>query len=130
MLSCGRVHLEGYKEMSSILADQFALVYESQCGGIGGVGGSAANEYSCAHHVTLSPNKLWRSTSKFNLCVQWCTPPAPFFREETRPVTHWKTEKEKQLVAGRGGGDWRWDQIIRPGESLVLYYQSFKTLRV
>jgi hypothetical protein len=28
----------------------------------------SANEYSCAHHVTWSPNKLWRSTSKFNLC--------------------------------------------------------------
>ncbi len=39
-----------------------ALVYESKCGGIGGCGVSA-NEYSCTHHVTLSPNKLWRSTS-------------------------------------------------------------------
>jgi hypothetical protein len=48
-----------------------ALVYESQCGGMGGGGGcgvSAANEYSWAHHVTWSPNKLWRSTSIFNLC--------------------------------------------------------------
>ncbi len=36
------------------------LVYESQCGGDGGGGGGAlANEYSCAHHVTWSPNKLW-----------------------------------------------------------------------
>jgi hypothetical protein len=30
--------------------------------------GVLANEYSCAHHVTWSPNKLWRSTSIFNLC--------------------------------------------------------------
>jgi hypothetical protein len=31
--------------------------------------GVSANEYSCAHHVTLwSPNKLWRSNSIFNLC--------------------------------------------------------------
>jgi hypothetical protein len=30
-----------------------ALVYESQCGGMGGGGcGVPANEYSCAHHVT------------------------------------------------------------------------------
>ncbi len=35
-----------------------ALVYESQCGGACRV---SANEYSCAHHVTWSPNKLWRS---------------------------------------------------------------------
>jgi hypothetical protein len=27
----------------------------------------SANEYSCAHHVTWSPNKLWRSTSIFIL---------------------------------------------------------------
>jgi hypothetical protein len=27
-------------------------------------------EYSCAHHVTWSPYKLWRSTS--DLDIQWC----------------------------------------------------------
>jgi hypothetical protein len=43
-----------------------ALVYESKCGGCG----VSANEYSCAHHVTWSPIKLWRSTSIFNLCDQ------------------------------------------------------------
>jgi hypothetical protein len=31
--------------------------------------GVSADEYSCAHHVTWSPNKLWRSTSIFNLCI-------------------------------------------------------------
>ncbi len=37
--------------------------------GVGGGGGVwvSANEYSCAHHVTWSPNKLWSSTSIFNL---------------------------------------------------------------
>jgi hypothetical protein len=43
-------------------------VYESQCGGMGGVA------CSCAHHVTWSPNRLWSSTSIFNLCIycmQW-----------------------------------------------------------
>jgi hypothetical protein len=30
----------------------------------------SANENSCAHHVTLSPNKLWRSNSKFNIRVR------------------------------------------------------------
>jgi hypothetical protein len=37
-----------------------------------GVEGScwvSANEYICAQHVTWSPNKLWISTSIFNL---WC----------------------------------------------------------
>ncbi len=29
--------------------------------------GVSANEYSSVHHVTWSPNKLWRSTSIFNL---------------------------------------------------------------
>ncbi len=40
-----------------------------------------ANEYSCAHHVTWSPNKLWRSTSIFNLWYKpkggKATPPPP-----------------------------------------------------
>jgi hypothetical protein len=45
-----------------------SLVYESKCGGIGVLPG--LNEYSCGHHVTWSPNKLWRSTSLFNLCFQ------------------------------------------------------------
>jgi hypothetical protein len=36
----------------------------------GGEGGCrvSANENSCAHHVTWSPNKLWRSNSIFKLC--------------------------------------------------------------
>ncbi len=42
-----------------------ALVIRVQMGG-GGCGVSA-NEYRCSHHVTWSPNKLWRSTSLFNL---------------------------------------------------------------
>ena len=43
------------------------LVFEPKCGG--GRCGVSANENSCAHHVTWSPNKLWRSNSIFNLCV-------------------------------------------------------------
>ncbi len=37
--------------------------------GKGGSCGVSANEYSCAHHVTWRPNKLWRPISIFNLCV-------------------------------------------------------------
>ncbi len=44
-----------------------ALVIRVQMRGEGGSCGVSANEYSCAHHVTLSPNKLWRSTSIFKL---------------------------------------------------------------
>ncbi len=49
-----------------------ALVYESKCGGMGSCGVSA-NEYSCVHHVTWSPNKLWRSNSIFNLRLNLTT---------------------------------------------------------
>ncbi len=41
--------------------------YTSPNTGGGGGCGVSANEYSCAHNVTWSPNKLWRSTSIFNL---------------------------------------------------------------
>jgi hypothetical protein len=45
-----------------------ALVIRVQMRGREEICGVSANEYSCAHHVTWSPNKLWRSTSIFNLC--------------------------------------------------------------
>jgi hypothetical protein len=35
--------------------------------GGGGCGVSSANEYSCAHHVTWRPNKLWRYNFLFDL---------------------------------------------------------------
>jgi hypothetical protein len=54
----------------SLLTNSASYV-ESKCGGEGGIIGyqpmSAAG--SCAHHLTWSPNKLWRSTSIFNLCI-------------------------------------------------------------
>ncbi len=56
-----------------------ALVIRVQCGGSCGV---SANEYSCAHHVTWSPNKLWRSTFIFNLC--WI----PFVNQAYSKATH------------------------------------------
>ncbi len=40
-----------------------ALVIRVQMWWRGGSSGVSANEYSCAHHVTWSPNKLWRSNS-------------------------------------------------------------------
>jgi hypothetical protein len=46
-----------------------APVIRVQMQGEGGSCGVSANEYSCAHHVTWSPKKLWRYTSIFNLCV-------------------------------------------------------------
>jgi hypothetical protein len=44
-----------------------ALVYESKCGGMRVGCVVSANEYSCAHHVTWSPNKPWGFNSIFNL---------------------------------------------------------------
>ncbi len=44
-----------------------ALVIRVQMRGERGSSGVSANEFSCAHHVTWSQNKLWRSTSIFNL---------------------------------------------------------------
>jgi hypothetical protein len=56
--------------MSSILADQRPS-FMSPNGGRGGGAcglacGVAANENSCAHHVTWNPKKLWRSNSMFS----------------------------------------------------------------
>jgi hypothetical protein len=59
----------GYKEISSILLTNSALVIRVQMRGMGAVAGVSANEYSFAHHVTWSTNKLRRSISIFNLCL-------------------------------------------------------------
>ncbi len=60
---CGETGV--YKEMSSILADQYsAIVYDPKSGGKGGSCGVSANEYTAVHR---SPNKLLRSNSIFNL---------------------------------------------------------------
>ncbi len=63
------VNLGSYTDMSSTFADQQLPRNTSPNAGGGGSFGVSANEYSCAHHVTWSPNKLWRSTSIFNLWV-------------------------------------------------------------
>ncbi len=52
------------------------LIYEAQCGGKGGLRGLSQWVQLCTYHVTWSPNKLWRSTSIFNLWV-------PVFRHRT-----------------------------------------------
>jgi hypothetical protein len=62
-LDCANLEV---KEGASYLCWPIAPSYTSSNAGGGGCGVSA-NEYSCAHHVTWSPNKLRRSTSIFNL---------------------------------------------------------------
>jgi hypothetical protein len=57
--------------MSSILLTNSALVIGVQMRGEGGRCGVSANEDSCAHQVTWTPNKLWRSTSIFNLLLSY-----------------------------------------------------------
>jgi hypothetical protein len=61
----------GYKNVVYLGWPTALLVFESKFGVMGGGGGCgvSANEYSCAHQVTWSPNKLWRSISIFNLCL-------------------------------------------------------------
>jgi hypothetical protein len=55
------------------------------------------NEYSCecAYHVTWSPNKLWRSTSIFNL---WLAHTSSFIRDKKDSV------RGKEGAGGRGRG--------------------------
>jgi hypothetical protein len=49
-----------YREMPTIFADQWRPRIRVQKRGVTDDG------YSCAHHVTWSPYKLWRSTSYLN----------------------------------------------------------------
>jgi hypothetical protein len=53
-----------------------SLVIRVQMRGDGGGGscGVSANENSCAHHVTWSPNKLWRSTVPPYLTYDFASP--------------------------------------------------------
>jgi hypothetical protein len=60
---------------------------ESKCGGRGDCGASA-NECSCAHHVTWSPNKLRRSTSIFNLRLSPKRQAISWSANDPRPVLH------------------------------------------
>ncbi len=61
---CGETGV--YKEMSSILADQYsAIVYKPKSGRGGGRGGAGSQPMGTAVH--RSPNKLWRSNSIFNM---------------------------------------------------------------
>jgi hypothetical protein len=54
-LECTAFFTHGcHKEMSSILADQYALVDEPKCGGWGWGCGVPANEYSCAHGAQIN----------------------------------------------------------------------------
>ncbi len=55
-------------------------------------------------------------------------PPPPHFRQPTRPASHRKTEKERQLVEGGGGeGAGEEPNHTTAIESLVLF-KSFNTL--
>ena len=69
----------------------------------GGSCGVSANEYSCAHHVTWSPNKLWKSTSIFNLWWTWKVNQGPeklFQRrgEQTMETSHLQPSYSPVLI--------------------------------
>jgi len=68
----------------------------------GGEGcGVSANEYSCAHHVTRNPNKLWRSTSLFNLWLRGREYGLDF-------IASVKMGDPSCLQTGLPGGGWEW----------------------
>ncbi len=64
------------------MAPSYTITNTRKRGG-GGVAGST-NEYSCAHHVTCSPNKLGRANSIFNL---WIYTPTSWFVGVMHAVT-------------------------------------------
>ncbi len=92
---CSKHHRRGLPSSRGLQIDVVYLCwpiapsYTSPSAGGGGFRVSA-NEYSCAHHVTWSPNKLLRSTSIFNLCHI----------------------SEISEMTG-GGGSWSWDGILK-----------------
>ncbi len=86
-----------------------ALVIRVQMRGEGVSCGVSSNEYSCAHHVTWSPNKLWRSsTSIFNLCSEcWHLLPVLlviFFMASTPKFRRCPGVRRRRHGAGRGHG--------------------------
>jgi hypothetical protein len=62
-----------------------ALVYESKCGGMEEVAGSQP-VITAVHHVTWSPNKLWRANSllKYFTYTETLQPPSPRIWEHIR----------------------------------------------
>jgi hypothetical protein len=65
-------------------------------GDSGGCSRVSANEYSCAQHVTWSPNKLWRSTSILNLWLRRDLGPQPKRRFYYRRVRDLRQTNEQQ----------------------------------
>ncbi len=98
------------KEMSSVFADQERPRIRVQMQG--------GNEYSCEHCVTWSPNKLWRSTSIFNLWAQYLQSAKPrdilyinrcHFFKNWRKVSKWKDKEIEKASRGKRKSD-----IIQP----------------
>jgi hypothetical protein len=66
--------------------------------GGGGDCGVSANENSCAHHVTWSLNKRWRSNSIFNLWTRLIV------EEDSAAELSIKIPKGISALERRGGG--------------------------
>ncbi len=64
-------------------------------------GSQPMNENSCGHHVTWSPNKLWRSNSIFSL---WLCLLAEQFSLHNLPIT---TGIRRNTAATTGGKKWQ-----------------------
>ncbi len=107
----------GYKEMSSIWAPRFPNAGGGSCG-------ASANENSCTHHLTWSPNKLWRSNSIFNLLLEeatlfWCRLIwlRPMFLRQLDPEAWYTSDTEKKS----GGGGLEPNKTTAKMWSLLIY---------
>ncbi len=79
----------------------------SQLRGEGGGCSVSANENSYAHHVTCSPNNLWRSNSIFNLCLPLSYSSSPCLSGRCSPIL--------------ADGAWGWSQQRRQQNNVTLF---------
>jgi hypothetical protein len=94
------------------------LVYEPKCRGGGGGSGVSTNEHRCAQ---LSPNKLWRSNSIFNLLV--CVKVSATINVDSSVNLHPKYQYIRLFVCVSADGIWKAGKYWR-GYVAVFLWQS------
>ncbi len=101
-----------------------ALFYTGPNAGDTGGCWVSANEYSCAHHVTLSPHKLWRATSIFNLWVQ-ASVHINYTTKPTARVTMLKLKNVWKFLHISGGLEWIRCKVIKGTITWDGFYVKF-----
>jgi hypothetical protein len=104
------------------------LVLRVQMRGEGGSCGFSANEHSCKHHVTWSPNELWRSTSIFNLWAR-LFPLGILLKKQLKFGNHCFTHsflqaKVAQPILGRAGSQPMSTYSCAPGAQIIFRDQT------